>query len=288
MSRLLLFLFCSLPAAAWAAEPLNWLLLPTPGVINLKQGEPDDGMALQLLRALEPGLKQRGVQVGYELGNVARLLQHLQQGRQLCSAVTLRSPERDRLALFVPLLAVPPMQLVVRSADHARVPQENGQVAWQALLDSDLRGAVYRQRIYPPALLVSMQQALTDGRLQSLTLSGNVDKHLLMLSHGRFDFTLEFPLVFSQVQRSGRLVAPLSLLPLTHLEQLDVAGSYCTRGPWGQRMAQRIDETLRELIQAQGLESLYQQWLPADNYQAYQLSIKAYLRERGLQPARLD
>ena len=81
---LLLFLLFGLACGARAAESLTWLLLPIPGAINLKQGVPDDGMALELLRALEPGLYSRGVQVRYELGNVPRMQQNLEQGRPLC------------------------------------------------------------------------------------------------------------------------------------------------------------------------------------------------------------
>ncbi|PAV49600.1 hypothetical protein CK486_02220 [Pseudomonas sp. HAR-UPW-AIA-41] len=285
---LLLFLLLGLACGARAAESLTWLLLPIPGAINLKQGVPDDGMALELLRALEPGLKARGVDVRYEVGNVPRMQQYLEQGRQLCTAVNLRSVERDRLALFVPLLVVPPMQLVVRAEDRARLPLENGQVAWQALLESGLHGAVHSQRVYPEIVRTSMQQALSDGRLQAVTLSGNIDKHLLMLSHGRFDFTLEFPLVVSQVMRTGQLKAPLAVLPLQQMEQLEVAGTYCTRGPWGEEMARQIDASLRELLQAQSLEPLYLHWLPAESYQVYQEPIQRFLRERAQQPAQLD
>lgn len=285
---LLLFLLFGLACGARAAESLTWLLLPIPGAINLKQGVPDDGMALELLRALEPGLKARGVEVRYEIGNVPRMQQYLELGRQLCSAVNLRSAERDRLALFVPLLVVPPMQLVVRAEDRARLPLENGQVAWQALLDSGLHGAVHSQRVYPEIVRTSMQQALSDGRLQAVTLSGNIDKHLLMLSHGRFDFTLEFPLVVSQVMRTGQLKAPLAVFPLRQMEQLEVAGTYCTRGPWGEEMARQIDASLRELLQRQSLEPLYLHWLPAESYQAYQDPIQRFLRARAQQPAQLD
>lgn len=285
---LLLFLLFGLACGARGAEPLTWLLLPIPGAINLKQGVPDDGLGLELLRALEPGLNARGVNVHYEIGNVPRMQQHLEQGRRLCSAVILRSAERDRLAFFVPLLVVPPMQLVVRAEDRVRLPLNNGQVAWQALLDSGLHGAVHTQRVYPQAIRASMQQALSDGRLQALTLSGNIDKHLLMLSHGRFDFTLEFPLVVSQVMRSGQLKSPLALFPLQQMEQLEVAGTYCTRGPWGEEMARQIDASLRELLQAQSLEPLYRHWLPAESYQAYQAPIQHFLQQRARQAARID
>lgn len=285
---LLLLLLFGLACGARAAESLTWLLLPIPGAINLKQGVPDDGMALELLRALEPGLYSRGVQVRYELGNVPRMQQNLEQGRPLCSAVNLRSAERDRLALFVPLLLVPPMQLVVRAEDRARLPLDNGQVAWQALLDSGLHGAVHSQRVYPQVIRASMQQALNDGRLQAVTLSGNIDKHLLMLSHGRFDFTLEFPLVVSQVMRSGQLKQPLTLFPLQQMEQPEVVGTYCTRGPWGEQMARQIDASLRELLQTQSLDPLYQHWLPAESYQAYQASIQHFLHHRAQQPMQFD
>lgn len=285
---LLLFLLFGLACGARAAESLTWLLLPIPGAINLKQGVPDDGMALELLRALEPGLKARGVDVRYEIGNVPRMQQYLEQGRQLCTAVNLRSAERDRLALFVPLLVVPPMQLVVRAEDRMRLPLESGQVPWQALLDSGLHGAVHTQRVYPQSIRASMQRALGDGRLQGLTLSGNIDKHLLMLSHGRFDFTLEFPLVVSQVMRFGQLKQPLALFPLQEMEQLEVAGTYCTRGPWGAEMARQIDASLRELLRTQSLEPLYQRWLPAESYQSYQESIQHFLQQRAEQQAQLD
>lgn len=290
MSRLLLLaLLMGLAGSVRAAEPLTWFLLPIPGAVNInQQGAPDDGMAIELLRALEPGLHRRGVPVRYELGNVPRMQLLLEKGRPLCAAVTLRSAERDRLAFFVPLLALPPMQLVVRAKDQRRLPLENGQVAWQALLSSGLKGAIRSQRVYPETIRMNIQQALSEGRLQTVSLPGSTDKHLLMLSYGRFDFTLEYPLMVSQVMRGGQLKEPLALFPLQQVEQLGVIGTYCTRGPWGEQMARHIDSSLRELQPQESLDALYRRWLPPDSYQAYEAPIREFLQDRARQPIHLD
>lgn len=282
LRALLIILSLSLPAVQ-AGERLTWVLLPIPGAVNLIHGEIHDGMAVELLRALEPLLAGQSVTVRYEVSNLPRLQQQFEQGRSLCSAATLRSAERDRIGYFVPLVPLPPLQLVVRQADVVRLPMAAGRVLYEPLLEGRLRGAVQNGRVYPLPLREPLRRAVAQGRVLELAIAGALDNHLLMLSHGRFDYTLEFPLVAAQVMRESNLRDPLGLVPLAGLEELELVGTYCTRNAWGRSMARRIDGALRQLMAEQSLLPLYRRWLPEDSYRAYGERIEAYLQQRPRQ-----
>lgn len=282
LRALSIILLLSLPVAQ-AGERLTWVLLPIPGGVNLVHGEIHDGMAVELLRALQPLLSEQSVEVRYEVSNLPRLQQQFEQGRSLCAAVTLRSAERDRAGYFVPLVPLPPLQLVVRQADVPRLPLEEGRVLFEPLLEGRLRGAVQNGRVYPLPMREPLRRAVEQGRVMELAITGAVDNHLLMLSHGRFDYTLEFPLVAAQVMRESNLRDPLGLIPLAGLEGLEQVGTYCTRNDWGRSMAQRIDEALRQLMARQSLLPLYRRWLPEDSYRTYVDRIEASLQQRAQQ-----
>lgn len=275
----LLGLLLLLSPRAPAVEPLVWVLVPFPGGVNVRDGQPQDGFVFELLRLLDAPLSE--VRPQYQLSNMQRILNDMAHGRNFCSAPFQRSPERDRLGYFVPLLISPPLQVVVRAGDTGRLPLINGRLWLDDLLTSGLRGGFFVQRIYPPKLQARLQSALESKQLLAVNLTSGADRLLLMLSYSRFDYTFEYPALVAGFARANPQVQ-LHSVPLADFTEMSVFGGYCTRNEWGRAMAARINDALALLAESQ--QALYRRWLPADSYQRYQPQIQAFLRQRG-QPA---
>jgi uncharacterized protein (TIGR02285 family) len=270
--------FFALPALA--TEQLSWALMPVPGVVNLRAGQPYDGLLVEYLRLLDAQLGD--VQVHYPASNQQRAFNDIAHGRNLCTAPLLRNAERDQVGYFVPLLMSPPMQVVMRADDVQRLPLINGELWLEQLLSSELLGGFAIQRIYPAKLQVRLAQ---EAQLVGVNITANGDRLLLMLSHKRFDYTFEYPTTLVGFTRLYPQQSALLSVPLADFTELPVFGSYCTRNDWGRAMSLRIDTAARALAaEPQSIEALYQRWLPAENWQRYALPIGQFLRERAQQP----
>lgn len=270
--------FFALPALA--TEQLSWALMPVPGVVNLRAGQPYDGLMVEYLRLLDAQLGD--VQVHYPASNQQRAFNDIAHGRNLCTAPLLRNAERDQVGYFVPLLMSPPMQVVMRADDVQRLPLINGELWLEQLLSSELLGGFAIQRIYPATLQVRLAQ---EAQLVGVNITANGDRLLLMLSHKRFDYTFEYPTTLVGFTRLYPQQSALLSVPLADFTELPVFGSYCTRNDWGRAMSLRIDTAARALAaEPQSIEALYQRWLPAENWQRYALPIGQFLRERAQQP----
>jgi uncharacterized protein (TIGR02285 family) len=270
--------FFALPALA--TEQLSWALMPVPGVVNLRAGQPYDGLLVEYLRLLDAQLGD--VQVHYPASNQQRAFNDIAHGRNLCTAPLLRNAERDQVGYFVPLLMSPPMQVVMRADDVQRLPLINGELWLEQLLSSELLGGFAIQRIYPATLQVRLAQ---EAQLVGVNITANGDRLLLMLSHKRFDYTFEYPTTLVGFTRLYPQQSALLSVPLADFAELPVFGSYCTRNDWGRAMSLRIDTAARALAaEPQSIEALYQRWLPAENWQRYALPIGQFLRERAQQP----
>lgn len=277
VGRLALCVLLARPALA--AEQLNWALMPAPGVVNLRAGQPHDGVMVEYLRLLDAQLGD--VQVHYPSSNLQRALNDMGHGRDLCTAPLLRSPERDQIGYFVPLLMSPPMQLVIRASDAQRLPLLKGRLWLDQLLSSELLGGFAIQRIYPAKL---QQRLAQEGQLVGVNITSNVDRLLLMLSHKRFDYTFEFPSAVAGFARAYPQETALLSVPVVEFIELPVFGSYCTRNHWGRAMSLRIDHAARVLAaEPQPIEAVYQRWLPVESWQHYGAQISQFSRARAQQ-----
>lgn len=277
-SWLALLIFLAPPLLA--VEPLNWAIMSHPGVVNLRDGLPYDGLLVEYLQQMDGALGDARVQ--YLPSNHQRAMMNMRHGRNLCTGLLRRSAERDQIGYFVPLLISPPLQVVLRVSDVDRLPLLNGQLWLEQLLSSELLGGLVAQQIYPAKL----QQAreAQHPQLVEVNLTSSGDRLLLMLSRKRFDYVFEYPTTMIGFAQANPQEAALVGVPVVDFTEMPVFGSYCTRNTWGLAMSQRIDTAVRSMLATpQPIEASYQRWLPAETWQQYGGQIKQFLRERAQQ-----
>lgn len=269
----------ALPPAS--AEPLPWALLPLPGVVELKDGVPATGLQLDALRLLEGRLPD--MQPSYRAANYRRLQQDMAQGMDFCAAPFFRRADTDRIGYFVPYTVGTPIQLVIRRAELQRFPLRNGRVALGELLrDESLRGGLATARTYPEEIRGLLHSGLEQRSLEWVGGAVGGENLPLMVSVGRLDYSFEFGTIISSLEGDPRLQKPLLSVPLAESMALAESGIYCTRSPWGLRVAGRLDQAIRDLArQPEALLELYRRTLPPQTYQAYGQKIADYYHLRA-------
>lgn len=278
----LLMLLLGLPPVA--AKELVWGIVPLPGAFNVRDGELVDGVLFEALQLLEARLPE--LQMRYEVLPMARIEQRMFEFDKICGSGQLQSADRDRLGYFVPYGVSPPMHVLVRRQSLEQLLIEDGQVSLDWLFANPyLRGALARTRVYPPDIRQRLQQAQAQGLLQELGGSLAGENLLLMVSHRRLDYIFEYPVIYTEVMRHFSLSEPLVSVPLKDSAQMVPLGIYCPRTPWGEAMARRLDQAVRQVAAEPGpLMSIYQRWLPAEVFTHYHEQLLAHLQARAVLP----
>jgi len=287
LSRTALVVLCCLlslpPHPAQAAEgPLTWGLQDWPGLVDTRDQQPVGGIMFELLRQLTeqmPEYRHR-----YQLMSLQRGFELLRRGHELCVVGAFRTPERDLLGHYVGLFIAMPYQLVIRAEDLPRITQGQADVSLQALLQrEDLRGALVRGRSYGPLLdplLGGPQAAARLPRVPSLSVGTNLFE---MLAHERIDYMIEHAEIYQHLQLARRFSTPLRLVPIRETPQPLIAGIYCSRNTWGERIIRRLDGLARDPAIAARFAEAQQQSVPQETLQHYRLWIERYSRERPTQ-----
>lgn len=281
-STLLAALLGALPCAdVLQAEELVWGVVPIPGVFNVREGQVVDGVlfeAMQLLAARLPELQMR-----YEVLPMARVEQRMGGQSEMCSSGQLQSPERDQQGYFIPYVATTPIHVLVRRQTRDQLLIEDGQVSLDWLFGNPyLRGALAKSRVYPASIRERLLQAHAAGHLPELGGSQGGENLLLMVSHHRLDYVFDYPVIYTEVMRHFSLSDALVSVPLRENAELVTVGIYCSRTPWGARMAGRLDQAIRELSATPASTlAIYQRWLPPEVYSHYHKQLLAFFAQRA-------
>lgn len=272
-----LLLFQALPLAA---EEIHWQTLPLVGVAELKDGKPADGVVFAVQRFIEQALPD--YQHRYSASAPRRLYHDLEAGQARCSTILLQDELLDRVGYFVPFLPTLPMQLIVRSGMQEKLPLEQGAVSLSRLMQTRLKGAVVISRGYPVDLRPLLEQGVAQGLIQSMSSNSSGENLLAMISLGRLDYTLEFPIVIKRYAQDSNLPGRLQGIPILENKALTAAGFYCARTPWGRGIAERLDQVVRAITASpEQLMPLYQTTNDPATLAYYEPDIRAWLEQRA-------
>lgn len=255
---------------------LEWTLWPIPGNVILDGEKPVSGLTFFAIERLMSHLPE--VQPVYHLANRPRQQYRLEQGHNICSAPLFRRADTDLNGYFIPFLGSTPIQMVIRRDQLAAYPLVEGRVSLNRLLnETTLRGGVSQFRTYPGP--VRDWYPLLEQRDRGYRVSGaqSGENLLLMVSHGRIDFTFELASITRAVGKQMGEDNNLLSVPIDEDRRLIESGIYCTRNAWGLDMARRIDAAIRIMAtDPDAMLDLYREWMPEETLSAFEPQLKAY------------
>lgn len=264
-----------------AAETVDWTVWPLPGVVNVVDDKPTDGITMDAMALLMDRLPE--LQPQYRIANRLRQQKMMADGENVCSIPLFQREDSDKFAYFIPFMITTPIQAIIRRDDLERFPLEDGFLSLTRLIDeTDLRGGLSGFRTYPDPLGAWLTDAESKNRVKNITGSQGGESLQLMVSHGRLDYIFEFSSISMAMRKGLHMREPLLTLPILEDRKLVESGIYCTRNPWGQRIAERLDRAIRELVaEPEALLQLYVHGMPIETYQVFEQDIREYYQERA-------
>ena len=280
-ATLLVLLMLSAPLRG-EAQPQGpegtWNMSPWPGLINTRDGQPSDGIIVDILQQIVQRLPE--YRHRYRMNNLTRGLEQLKREPLSCFLPTYPTPERDRYGYYVGLFVAMPHQLVVRSADLPRFVTAGGEVSLHQLLrDRHFHGGLVRDRSYGPVLDPILQTPEALLQLQRIQTSSAGSNLYGMLEHGRIDYLIDYAEVVQYVQRQG-LAQGLSLIPLAEANSPYLSGIYCSRNAEGAALIRSIDRIARQPEVIELFKAAQHAYIPPQTLGHYRGWLERFFAER--------
>ncbi|MBC9249324.1 hypothetical protein A9179_03430 [Pseudomonas alcaligenes] len=282
---LVLLMLCAAPPT-WAGQApsneITWHMSPWPGLINIRNGQPDNGIIVDLLQQITQRLPD--YQHRYSMANLTRGLEQLKRESLSCFLPAFPTPERAEHGYYVGLFATMPHQLVVRTTDVERIRAGQAEISLQQLLhERNLRGGLVLDRSYGPVLDPLLQAADVQAQLLRIQTSSAGSNLYGMLEHGRIDYLLDYAEVVQYVQRQQDFARDLSLLPLQETSTPYVSGIYCSKTAEGAELIRRIDTIARQPEVISHFIAAQKAYVPPATLHHYQAWIDRFFAQRAQQ-----
>lgn len=278
----LLLALMLLPMQARAEQPrvqsITWLLGETPGhTAGSADGVNPSDWLLPYLREHWPGVQQVEL-----LANARRTWQMLGNGEQACSASSVRTPEREKMAYFTNTLLGPPLQLIARREKLSALPRNAaGEIDLaRVLADGHLTGALVEGRSYGSYIDKLLAQRPDNKSVTLYAASDFGSKIMPMLDIGRADYSIGYDIAIAEA-RARNPASQLFSLPIAGASAPVPAGIACPRTPWGLAAIRGIDRILGTPAGAAMLREITERWLTPESRQRYGPRLDAFYKERA-------
>ena len=292
----LLALCCAVPATAQTVASkgsIVWVVVDWAPYMILK-----DGQAPASPQTLGSGSVDRAVfeviqrmpeyRHEFMLANPQRIWSAMERGQNLCFPAAAKSNERLQLALFTPILLVPPPVLVFAPKQREALVGSAEPVSLVRLMrEHPEAGRLQEQRAHGAQL-----DAVIDAHGQKLRreLMPTLGGLLRPLSAGLFGYTLEYPMVieYAQRQREGELAGVLETASVSEAQDWFSGYVACTRNAWGRQVIADIDAATRKAAGTPAFRHAVIQWLPKDLAQRNAERMKGFYDARAKGPAQIE
>lgn len=236
-------------------------------------GSPKDighGAVDQVMRQLIDRTPQHNHRI--ELHNRQRIWTAMEQGRNLCYAAALRSPEREKFAYLYPVTATPPLALAITAATKQTYLNGVAELSWAKIpLSLPFAGALESGRNYGKDVDKSLAEHAISMERYTVANTGAL---LKPLAAGRVSYILEYPMVVNYANANELAQSPLSYIPIESLREWQTVYLACTRNSWGHGVMLDLSVAIREAAATQQYRSVTKNWLEKDYFERSAPQIK--------------
>ena len=252
----------------FAADTVTWLTSDLPPQYISEGKFAGLGIKDQQLRLIRGELTEydhREIQA-----SIGRLWYEMQHEDGVCGIGVLRSPEREKIAVFTERpVPVPGFRLIVKTG-HLDAFQPfmtpNGEIDLGALKQSRrMTGGYVADRVYP----LPLAEFIADpGRPGQLERSVGSERLYQLLRSNRVDFVIGLGYEARYFDSLEEDDAPLTALPVKGVDRLIKGYTACSDRPLGRTVIARLDALQREDSFWRQWVAPLQHWLDAADYAA--------------------
>lgn len=253
----------------WAVD-VTWAVVDWPpmfmGVPPTGTGTAKDigqGAVDQVMRQLIDRTPQYNHRI--ELHNRQRIWAAMEQGRNLCYAAALPSPEREKVAYLYPVTATPPLALATTATTRQIYLKGLAVLPWSKISTSlPIGGGLESGRNYGK----DVEQSLTENAIYMERYTVATTGELLKpLAAGRVSYILEYPMVVSYANLNELAQHPVSYIPIEGLREWQTVYLACTRNAWGHGVMLDLSAAIRAAAASPQFRAVTKNWLDKDYYE---------------------
>jgi uncharacterized protein (TIGR02285 family) len=234
---------------AHPAGKIAWVLIEFPPSFILDTALPGRGHQAGFVRYIVERMPE--YEHEFEKSTIVRALGQMKQGRPVCSPSLLKTAERQTYGEFsIPEDFNLSTHIVVRKDRRERLAPyvaEGGRVNLVRLLaDTSLITSITDGRTFPP--LINQALAAAGDQKNIIRTGAKLQTPIQQLAAGWIDYTLNYPSELKWYLDNAGLQdqASLTYIPIEGLADFVESHVVCTKGPWGQRVIERMNAIIRD------------------------------------------
>lgn len=281
---MILWMLLVLPVTAdEAPQPeLRWVIAPY-APFHIEQG-PLAGQGIMDLALPEMEQKLPGFRHENSLMTDSRAWQEIRDGQPVCYPAALKTPERERFAVFSdPVSIVPSMVLFMRADDKQKRFGERRTIALtEVLKQQDLRIGIISERSYGELDPV-LRDARTAERVVAVSNNYGPLSLMRMLHAKRVDAVIEYPWIVRFVEQELRpqnRTPLITSLGIDELQPFFLSYVACADTELGHQVIRQVNPLIRALLPLPEHRRKLGDWLDPDTLVRYNEAYDRMLLHR--------
>lgn len=252
LSLIMLFAFTltfSVNRAAYAEDKITWMITDWPPWMILDGEDAGKGRFNYILDAAKENLPN--YEHVTERMNFERFWYEVNQKNNICYLFGLKTGNRGDIVYYSePHTILLPNAIIMRATDLKKLGNPEQYSIIELLEDKRFKGLTQKSRSFTTSVDSLLQTHETGSNLNRV--SESAESLIKMVSTGRIDYTLEYPIVASYYgQQLTDGFDPLVSIPISEMEPLSYAYMNCTKNEWGKQV---IDEWNSALLRIKPTE----------------------------------
>nr|WP_281255647.1 TIGR02285 family protein [Desulfamplus magnetovallimortis] len=245
---LLLFTFIiassSCLSKVYSKDSITWMILDWPPWMILEGEDKGNGRFNHILKVAQDNLPEYDHVT--EIMNWARFWHEVEQNNNICYPFGLKSGNRENLVYYsIPHTFVLPNAIIIKKADADKLGNPESYSIVTLLSDKRFNGYAEKNRSFTEKVDTLLKKYESGSNLTRV--SARAESLIKMVSTGRIDYTIEYPIVAEYYNKKGDDTASITSIPISEMEPYSYVYLCCTKNEWGKRIIEKWNEVLRRI-----------------------------------------
>ncbi|WP_222937661.1 TIGR02285 family protein [Spartinivicinus ruber] len=225
-----------------AREKIHWQIIHWPPWMILEGKNKGQGFANRVLDIAEKELSEyEHIPVNM---NWARFWLAVQKGQSYCNALSIKNPEREKIAYFSePISIVLNNEIITNHSTAQLLGTPTMKSIHSLLADDRFHGGIEMKRSYG----IIIDELIKGNNKNVSTYATSASSLLYMLSHGRIDYIIEYPIVVNYFTQNNKQASSLTKIRIEEVPEVFYGYIACTKNNWGAKVISRLSQLLKKV-----------------------------------------
>lgn len=260
---------CFLGFNVYAQDEIAWLITKEPPITDMEDGEAS-GYGIEVLNFIQDDLSDYEHSI-MTAGNYKRLAREVNDGPLSCALGLFKTEERLNTMHFseLPVFYFFNIQIVMRKSMFDDFKQPEALSLDELLQNQEYKLGISKGRTYSDAIRDILAKYSGADNIY-LNSQGNVAEGLLkMLLTKRIDYMFLYPEEAMYLSAKLNSKDKIVTVPILEAAKLSCSWAVCTKNKEGNKVIDRVSQSLAKLHSGDKYYNLYKEWLSPNLHKKY-------------------